>query len=290
MKHLTTLNPFSLHYLNRDLPWDFSSIFLRSFSSFLFFSFLFFSFFFKYIFLPTLDFYSPLPPPSPFPPPHSFLVFDFFISCDPSLILLLSILNSCVFSLSLPLQPRCKALHKYDASAEDELSLVPGDIIDVDRKEDSGWWLGSIRGGPVKAFPANFCEELPDSAPASPAPPVPVASRPSPVVSAAASPHPSPAMGSRAPPSSPATPASMVAGGGAGRPGPGSIMHQQQQQHHTPPQQHQPPPPPPAAQASPQPAVEKGKMMARCTNPYTAGESNELTLKPGDVVEVFRPT
>ena len=51
----------------------------------------------------------------------------------------------------------CEALFPYKAIAQDELTLVPGQIIKIiDKKlEDAGWWKGSLDGR-VGVFPDNF--------------------------------------------------------------------------------------------------------------------------------------
>uniref|UniRef100_A0A0K8SFS1 Nostrin n=1 Tax=Lygus hesperus TaxID=30085 RepID=A0A0K8SFS1_LYGHE len=60
-----------------------------------------------------------------------------------------------------PLQApqRCKALYSYTANLYDELSLNPGDIIEIHDKQPDGWWLGELNGT-VGIFPATYVEEL----------------------------------------------------------------------------------------------------------------------------------
>ncbi|XP_069786889.1 mitogen-activated protein kinase kinase kinase 21-like isoform X2 [Narcine bancroftii] len=65
----------------------------------------------------------------------------------------------------LGLGPRWTAVFEYEASAEDELSLRRGDVLEVlstDAKVsgDEGWWTGKI-GGRVGIFPANYVTRQP---------------------------------------------------------------------------------------------------------------------------------
>jgi len=52
------------------------------------------------------------------------------------------------------------ALYNYDATEENELTFVEGDLIDLLEENESGWWRGrlqvSLREG---LFPSNFVEE-----------------------------------------------------------------------------------------------------------------------------------
>uniref|UniRef100_A0A8D2LXU2 Nitric oxide synthase trafficking n=1 Tax=Varanus komodoensis TaxID=61221 RepID=A0A8D2LXU2_VARKO len=53
----------------------------------------------------------------------------------------------------------CRALYDYHTEREDELHLRKGDVIVIHRKEEDGWWYGSInekRG----IFPATYVEEF----------------------------------------------------------------------------------------------------------------------------------
>lgn len=54
---------------------------------------------------------------------------------------------------------RCKALYNYTANLYDELSLNPGDIINIHDKQPDGWWLGELNGV-VGIFPATYVEEI----------------------------------------------------------------------------------------------------------------------------------
>ncbi|KAI8057294.1 hypothetical protein BDF22DRAFT_670612 [Syncephalis plumigaleata] len=51
-----------------------------------------------------------------------------------------------------------EALYNYDATDEDELSIVKGDIIAVIEELDEGWWVGEQTNGTGKRgmFPANY--------------------------------------------------------------------------------------------------------------------------------------
>lgn len=53
-----------------------------------------------------------------------------------------------------------KALHDYQATADEELSFGEGDTIYVLVKDESGWWQGTANDQ-TGWFPANFVEELP---------------------------------------------------------------------------------------------------------------------------------
>jgi hypothetical protein len=78
-----------------------------------------------------------------------------------------------------------KALYQYDATDDDELTISPGDVIEVIEEIDEGWWIGEtqdIRGVRRRGmFPANYCEVCPApswattvEAPPPPRPSVPV--------------------------------------------------------------------------------------------------------------------
>ncbi|KAF2902208.1 hypothetical protein ILUMI_03984 [Ignelater luminosus] len=60
-----------------------------------------------------------------------------------------------------PVQPiaQCKALYAYTPNLPDELTLHPGDILSVYRKQEDGWWLGECNGS-VGIFPATYVETL----------------------------------------------------------------------------------------------------------------------------------
>lgn len=54
---------------------------------------------------------------------------------------------------------RLVALYDFTPSESNELEMRKGDIIDVTRKNDSGWWFGRSRGS-VGYFPKNHTREL----------------------------------------------------------------------------------------------------------------------------------
>ena len=54
---------------------------------------------------------------------------------------------------------KVKALFNFNARREDELTLKEGDIVDVYRKVDDGWWMGQV-GDRVGYFPSNRVEQL----------------------------------------------------------------------------------------------------------------------------------
>ncbi|XP_074031273.1 ephexin isoform X2 [Leptinotarsa decemlineata] len=57
--------------------------------------------------------------------------------------------------------PQMKALHNYNACQPDELSLSKGDVINVLRKMNDGWYHGErLRDGQMGWFPANYTTEI----------------------------------------------------------------------------------------------------------------------------------
>ncbi|XP_046850835.1 rho guanine nucleotide exchange factor 26-like isoform X2 [Xenia sp. Carnegie-2017] len=57
--------------------------------------------------------------------------------------------------------PQVNVIHNYQAQQSDELSLVPGDVVNVLRKLTDGWYEGErIRDGVCGWFPANHTEEI----------------------------------------------------------------------------------------------------------------------------------
>lgn len=100
------------------------------------------------------------------------------------------------------LVPCCKALYPYPASSSDDLPLSVGQLVQIVRKDVSGWWTGMDAQGRRGTFPSNYVEELPEKIefvvqgqaqplPPTPAPlpPVPVpASAPAPAAAAAPAP------------------------------------------------------------------------------------------------------
>ncbi|XP_077927072.1 nostrin isoform X2 [Halichoerus grypus] len=57
----------------------------------------------------------------------------------------------------------CKALYSFQARQDDELNLEKGDIVTIYRKQEEGWWFGSLNGKKGH-FPAAYVEELPSNA------------------------------------------------------------------------------------------------------------------------------
>eukprot|EP00116_Pleurobrachia_bachei_P004636 sb/3464898/ len=55
--------------------------------------------------------------------------------------------------------PQVRAIYDYQAGDAEELTLVTGDVINLLKKEDSGWWTGELRGK-KGLFPYNYVEEI----------------------------------------------------------------------------------------------------------------------------------
>eukprot|EP01114_Cavostelium_apophysatum_P014537 TRINITY_DN3798_c0_g1_i3.p1 TRINITY_DN3798_c0_g1~~TRINITY_DN3798_c0_g1_i3.p1 ORF type:complete len:1471 (+),score=504.85 TRINITY_DN3798_c0_g1_i3:328-4740(+) len=51
------------------------------------------------------------------------------------------------------------AMYDYTATADNQLSFKEGDIITVQKKRKSGWWIGLLNGK-VGRFPINFCKPI----------------------------------------------------------------------------------------------------------------------------------
>jgi len=60
---------------------------------------------------------------------------------------------------SVPSVGKCRALYSYTANMYDELSIQPGDLINIHDKQADGWWLGEL-AGTVGIFPATYVEEV----------------------------------------------------------------------------------------------------------------------------------
>ena len=58
---------------------------------------------------------------------------------------------------------RAKVSFSYAADNIDELSLEPGQIVEVLAEEEEGWWRGKL-GGKEGVFPSNFVEIIEESA------------------------------------------------------------------------------------------------------------------------------
>ncbi|CAK1588321.1 unnamed protein product [Parnassius mnemosyne] len=54
---------------------------------------------------------------------------------------------------------RCRALYSYEARLDDELTLSPGDIINIHEKQDDVWWTGDLNGC-YGIFPSSYVEEI----------------------------------------------------------------------------------------------------------------------------------
>ncbi|XP_034549517.1 nostrin [Notolabrus celidotus] len=54
----------------------------------------------------------------------------------------------------------CKALYDFTPEQDDELTLKEGDLLDIYRKEENGWWFGELNGK-TGHFPSTYVEELP---------------------------------------------------------------------------------------------------------------------------------
>jgi myosin-1 len=55
--------------------------------------------------------------------------------------------------------PQCRALYDYEAQEADELALTTGQIVTIIKKNDDGWWLGTLNGK-RGVFPGNYVEEI----------------------------------------------------------------------------------------------------------------------------------
>ena len=62
-------------------------------------------------------------------------------------------------SSTAPSVGKCRALYSYSANMYDELSIQPGDMINIHDKQPDGWWLGEL-DGTVGIFPATYVEEI----------------------------------------------------------------------------------------------------------------------------------
>ncbi|XP_047524323.1 nostrin isoform X1 [Pieris napi] len=54
---------------------------------------------------------------------------------------------------------KCRALYTYEARLNDELTLAPGDIINIYEKQDGVWWSGDLNGT-FGIFPSSYVEEI----------------------------------------------------------------------------------------------------------------------------------
>ncbi|XP_039763545.1 nostrin isoform X2 [Pararge aegeria] len=54
---------------------------------------------------------------------------------------------------------KCRALYTYEARLDDELTLSPGDVINIFEKQDDVWWSGDLNGS-FGIFPSSYVEEI----------------------------------------------------------------------------------------------------------------------------------
>ncbi|XP_069129126.1 SH3 domain-containing kinase-binding protein 1-like isoform X1 [Argopecten irradians] len=59
---------------------------------------------------------------------------------------------------------KAKVVFSYEPENADELKLEVGNIVEVLKQEEEGWWEGSL-DGKVGVFPSNFVEEIEESEP-----------------------------------------------------------------------------------------------------------------------------
>ncbi|XP_067945161.1 drebrin-like protein B [Watersipora subatra] len=55
---------------------------------------------------------------------------------------------------------KARALYDYQATADDEVSFDPGDLITNIEVVDEGWWIGTASDGSRGLFPANYVEVI----------------------------------------------------------------------------------------------------------------------------------
>lgn len=58
-----------------------------------------------------------------------------------------------------PNLPKVRALYDYNPQDLDELALKEGDVIEVMKKYDGGWWHGRLKGK-TGLFPSNYVEKV----------------------------------------------------------------------------------------------------------------------------------
>lgn len=56
------------------------------------------------------------------------------------------------------MKTKVKILYQFEARTEKELSINVGDIVSIEYKLSSGWWLGKNADGKVGLFPSNYGE------------------------------------------------------------------------------------------------------------------------------------
>ena len=84
---------------------------------------------------------------------------------------------------------RAKVTFSYAADNIDELSLEPGQIVEVLEEEEEGWWRGKV-GGKEGVFPSNFVEIVEEDEPVRQAAPAVASQAPPPQLSAHRPPSP----------------------------------------------------------------------------------------------------
>lgn len=52
----------------------------------------------------------------------------------------------------------CEVQYSYAANQPDELTIEPGDVINVTEKIDNDWWQGELNGK-VGIFPASYVQD-----------------------------------------------------------------------------------------------------------------------------------
>ncbi|XP_032422904.1 nostrin isoform X2 [Xiphophorus hellerii] len=55
---------------------------------------------------------------------------------------------------------KCKALYNFTPEHKDELTFKEGDVLDIYKKEENGWWIGALHEQKGH-FPSTYVEELP---------------------------------------------------------------------------------------------------------------------------------
>ncbi|XP_014915577.1 nostrin isoform X2 [Poecilia latipinna] len=55
---------------------------------------------------------------------------------------------------------KCKALYDFTPEHVDELTFKEGDVLDIYKKEENGWWIGALNEQKGH-FPSSYVEELP---------------------------------------------------------------------------------------------------------------------------------
>ena len=53
---------------------------------------------------------------------------------------------------------QCEVLYGYTAQQDDELTINPGDVVNIIEKYDEDWWQGELNGQ-VGIFPASYVQD-----------------------------------------------------------------------------------------------------------------------------------